>query len=512
MLNYLEWLKRTDVVRVLIAQVSVYSGGANTTRYISTHPVTVGGVSYLPVIKNSVQISSSINLEYSASISFGDIELANNGGALDSWLNDVWVNKSCKIYYGSLPTSITDQSLANDYELIFDGVVEDIDSKSFTVLNLKIRDKLEKLNYPVTEALLGNYFHGEVLADDSTAYTNQSRNNLRPLTLGEVHNITPLLTDPTQLEYMVNDGAVEQIVEVLDNGVPVSFRTVKTAAEIGAIPPGSFRLNSAPSGTVTASVQGIAKTINIASSTYVDTYTNKAANIIAILLKLKGRPLEYSEMDATSFSAVAQEPIGLYINSRTNTLAVCQQIAKSCGCVLSVTRTGKVKLIKLQMPASATYTISDSNVLLNSAKISQKPSVLAGIRLGYAKNWTVLTGLVTGIPEEHKNLFAQEYLETKVQNTTSQSLYSVTTEPELEGTLLIDETSANSIANTQLTLRSTQRKILSVQCTAELLHLEVGNAVYVNLNRFGIATGSVGLIMSTNPNWLSGKIDLEVLV
>lgn len=512
MINYIDWLKDPKAVRVLIAQIAVVSGGTTTTRYISTHAVTVGGIEYLPIIKSNISIDSSINLDYATSISFGDIELANNSGSIDSWLGDVWVNKSCKIYYGGLPTSSGGQILADEYELVFDGLVEDIDSKNATTLNLKIRDRLEKLNYPVTEELLGNYYHGSVLEDNDPSYTNPSRNTLKPLILGEVHNITPLATDPSQLEYMINDGPVEQIIEVLDNGVPVSFRPVKTVAEIGDIPPGSFRLNAPPSGTITASVQGIAKTVNIAPATYTDTYLNTAANVIATLLKFKGKGLDYTEIDAASFAAVAQEPVGVYINSRTNTLEVCRELAKSCGCVLSVTRSGKVELIKLALPTSATYSLHSGNIILNTAKLIQKPAIIAGLKLGYAKNWTVLTGLVTGIPTEHKNLFALEYLEAKVKSTTAQNTYGITIEPDLEGTLLIDEASALVVANTRLTLLSNPRKILGMQCTSELLHLETGSPVLVNLNRFGVPANTLGLVISTKPNWLSGKIDLEVLV
>lgn len=108
---------------------------------------------------------------------------------------------------------------------MFDGISTDIDSKSRNVLNIKIRDKLEKLNTPVTEELLGNYFQGQIVSESVTV--NQNRNSLKPLVFGEVHNISPILADSTQLEFMVNNGPVESIIEVLDNGVPVSFTTIQ---------------------------------------------------------------------------------------------------------------------------------------------------------------------------------------------------------------------------------------------------------------------------------------------
>lgn len=511
--NYTDWLKSSTLPRVLAVQVQTEVSGSTITRYLSTSPITIDGIEYLPIIKTNIAISSSISLEYSASVSFGDIELANNTGIYDSWLDHIWSNKPCKVYYGELPASPINQSLSSNYEIIFDGIVEDIDSKSATTLNIKIRDKLEKLNYPVTEAVLGNYFHGQVLADNSPEYSNSSKNTLKPLVFGEVHNITPISTDPTQLEYMVSAGPVEKIIEVLDNGVPISFRPVKASNEIGDIPPGSFRLNTQAFGTVTASVQGIAKTITLsANPTYSDSYKNTAANTIATILRFYGKQLDLTEIDITSFTEKSQEPIGIYLNERKNVLVLCQEIAKNCGCVLVTTRTGRLKLVSLELPNGASTVISDQNIIYNSLRLAQKPQILAGIKLGYAKNWTILNGLVTGIPEAHKTLFAIDYLEAPAKNMLTQTLYGVSTEPELEGTYLIDQTSALGVANKKLTLMSNPRKIVSVQGVQELMGLEVGDPVLISLDRLGIANATPGLVMSTKPDWLRGKTDLEVLV
>lgn len=512
MLNFTDWLSSYNGPRVLIAQLQVLSGGSLVTRYVSTHTVTVDSVEYLPFIKGTLQINTAINLEFGASMSVGGLDLINSDKYIDSWLNDNWVNKSCKVYVGPLPGSYTNQSLSNDYELVLDGVTEDIDSKSLNVLSLKLRDKLEKVNYPVTEAILGNYFHGSILADDSATYNNPAKTSIKPLVFGEVHNITPLSTDPTQLEYMVSDGPVERIIEVLDNGVPVVFRTVKTVAEVGDIPPGSFRLNSSPVGTVTASVQGVAKTINISGNTYVDSYTNTASNIIATILKLYGKQLQYSELDSTSFSSLGSAPVGVYLKDRTNAFVVCGEVAKSINCALVVSPKGVVKLVEVKLPTAASISINDTNTVLNTMKLNSKTDVDAGVRLGYARNYTVMSGIVTGIPEEHKQLLSTEYMEIVVKDTTAATDYNITVEPDLEATYLITSADATSKANDRLALRNKPRKVLAIQGVLELMQLEAGTPVVVDINRFGISTGSLGLVLSTRPDWVTGKIDLEILV
>jgi hypothetical protein len=511
MLNYQAWLERTNVVRILLVEIQPLVSGISQTLYLSTHPATVGGTTYQPIVKNSISINENLSLDYAASISFGDIEIANNNGINDTWLNYIWKNRSVKVYYGSLPLPGAAPTLSNDFELVFDGVTVDIDSKSRDVLNIKIRDKLEKLNTPVTEALLGNYFQGNIV--NETVTVNQNRNNLKPLVLGEVHNISPLLTDPTQLEFMVNAGPIERIVEVLDNGVPVSFTTIQQSGT-PALPAGSFRLVAPLQGTCTASVQGVAKTINVTDQTYTDVYNSSISNTILTLLKLYGKQLDYNEIDAQSFSSLGSQSCGYYVNNRTNILALCQELAKSAGLTVSVTRTGKVKLIELAVPVSSTgtVTITEDEMFLNSFKISNKPDVIGAVKLGYAKNYTVLTGLVTGIPEEHKDLFAKEYLEVIAKNAAIISSYNLETEPVLEGTSLINTAQAQAVADSKLNLFKTPRTVYSFSTISKYMNLEVGSKVTLVSTRFGLNSGKPGLVIGTKPNWLAGKIELEVLI
>lgn len=501
--NYQTWLERTDVVRMAIVQAQVLVAGTLTTRYMSTHGVIVDGIEYLPIIMGTISISESISTSYSASISYGDLELANNNGEYDTWLGDIWVNKSVKIYIGSLPTDSAVTTLSQ-FELVFDGLIDDIDSKNRTRLNLKLRDKLEKLNTSVSEALLGNYN-----PQGLTGYTNVYQNNLKPLCYGEVHNITPLLTEPALLEYMVNLEAVEQITEVRDNGVPVAFTTVGTTL---ALPAGSFRLLKSPVGTVTCSVQGMKKTPNLASSAVTDTYTNTASNTLASILRLTGQTLAYTEIDSTSFGALGTQPIGLYLNSRVNVLATCQEIAKSCALILTVTRAGKVRLVELDVPTSASTAITEADMVLNTLAVSEKVAVIAGVKLGYAKNWTVQTNLLTAIPQEHKDLYSTEYLESVAIDTTIKNNFSLTTEPEQENTLLITKADADAVALKKLNLFKAQRKVLTMTCTARLLSVQIGDAVTVTSSRFGLGSGALGRVVSTKPNWLKGTIEIGVLV
>lgn len=510
MLNYQTWLETPGVVRVLLVQIERTSGVV--TEYLSTHTVTVGGQAYSGIVKNTFDINESINTDYAASISYGSVDIVNGNGERDSWLTNsfIWVNKPIRIYVGQLPAPGATPSLTNDFELIFDGLIDDIDSKDRFTLSFKVRDKLEKLNTSLSETLLGNYFDG---ADNvsTVTYNNQNKNSLRPLCFGEVFNITPLITDPVRLEYMVNNGSVEQIIEVRDNGIPVSFITTAPVGQ-SAIPAGSFRLTKNPAGTITCSVQGIKSTVNTTTGAITNTYDPSAKNTILTVLRSYGKTLAASEIELTSFAgSYATEAIGAYFSDRVNVLQFCQELAKSCGCVLSITRLGKVKLVDLKIPTSATVSIGEGDVFLNSLTVARRIDVIAAVKLGAARNFTVQNNLVTAIPQQHKDIFASDFLESLSSDATIKTNYAITSEPNVEQSYLIDSAEADTVSLKKLNLFKAGRIVYRMQCTAKYLTVQLGDAVSLTSSRFGLSS-TVGLVIATKPDWLKGSIELEVLV
>ena len=505
MLNYQAWLEKPGTVKVLLVQIERNSG--TVTEYLSTHTVTVGGQDYQGIVKNTFEINESINTDYAASISYGSIDIVNGNGERDSWLTSayIWVNKPVRVYVGELPQPGASASLTNDFELVFDGLIDDIDSKDRFTLSFKVRDKLEKLNTSLSETLLGNYFNGVDNVSTAT-YNNQNKNNLRPLCFGEVFNVTPLVSDPVNLEYMVNNGSTELIIEVRDNGIPVLFTTG------GVIPAGSFRLDRNPAGAITCSLQGITQLINTSTGNISSGYDPSAKNTILTILRSFGKTLSAAEIELSSFTgSYATEAVGVYLSDRTNVLQICQELAKSCGCVLSVTRLGKVKLINLTVPTSASISIGDGDMFLNSLSVSRRIDVIAGVKIGSARNYTVQNNLVTAVPQEHKDIFASNYLESISLDNTVKSNYGISTEPALEQSYLIDSAEADAVSLKKLDLFKVGRVVYRAQCTAKYLSVQLGDAVSITSGRFGLSN-TPGLVISTKPDWIKGTIDLEVLV
>lgn len=521
MLNYQTWLETPG--KTIVFLVEIERTTATITERLSTHNVTVSGNTYTADIKNSFEISESINTDYAASISYGSIDIQNANGERDAWLNSssyIWVNKVIRVYVGSVTTS---SSLSNDFELIFDGLIADLDSKDRNTLSFKVRDRLEKLNTSISEALLGNYFNGNSNVA-TTVYDNQNKNSLRPVCFGEVFNITPLLTDPVYLEYMVNNSVTplaspaagtELIIEVRDNGVPVPFTTG------GTIPVGSFRLLRSPAGTVTCSLQGVQQLVNTTTGAVSTGYDPSAKNTILVILTSFGKQLAAAEIDLASFASATSygnQAVGIYLSDRANVLQVCQQIAKSCGCVLTINSLGKVKLVELALPGTLPTTIiNDNDTFLNSLVVARRIDVIAGVKLGICKNYTQQTNLVTAITQESKDAFASTVLDSVKTDNTTKTNYSITTEPTTEESYLVNLAEADVQAQTRLDLFKAARTVYRMRCTSKFLSLQVGTGVQLKLSRFnlwagGAANGATGLVLSVKPDWRNGDIELEVLV
>ena len=474
------WLKTGGRYVVLVeVQTSI-------PKYLSTVPYTTlptdspANRPYLPIIAGGVAVSETLPLDGSAALSAGDIELHNEDGSLDLWLSEVWTNRSIQVFVGDVTWPRA------DFKLVFDGVISDIDSSSASRLNIVLRDKLQRLNAPVSEEMLGG--------------STPNAGRLRPVLLGECHNIEPLLTDPANHEYQCHNGTVERIIEVRSEGVP---RTITTAG----VPAGSFRLTASPEGTITASVQGATP------------YKSTVAGIVQTLVTAYGTPTERftsEDLDAAQlaeFDTAHPQPVGLYVNDRGNVLQLCQELAASVGAQVAISRQGKLRLLKIALPpAGAPTTITSSDYEAQSLNIGSRTSVIAGVRLGYCKNWTVQSTIDSGIPAEHRDMFAQEDLIVSSRDATVASVYRLYADPPQVNTLLLKSSDAVAEATRRLNLWKQTRTIYSFNGFSHLLNLELGQALTLYADRFGLSEGKTGIIVGLKPDWISRRVQVEVLI
>lgn len=531
------WLENPMSIRGVLVEVVVTISGVDTTLYLSNIGYVTGSsdVTFQPVLANSISFSESISLDSSISMSFGDLEINNYNGEYDIWLDStyVWSNRPIKVYVGDplwVCNTITD--VRNNFELVFNGLVADVDSKSRDSINIRVRDKLERLNAPITENKLGTY--GTWGA--SGGQTNQD--SIRPLVFGEVHNISPLLVDPSQIEYMVNDGNTELIIEIRDNGVPiythngtavtlnVGIPSGNLTGAVVTLSGGTFKMSQKVAGTITASVQGVKNSINLTTGALIPgTYNNNIANLIALICTQYGKSttrLTAADLDLpnlAAFAAAHTEAVGIYIQEKTNVLEVCQTLAASVGAQVYMNRLGKLQLIRLgsniTTGLAVTTPITDSDILHHSLQIVNKSEVVAATKLGYCRNWTTQTGLLTGIPTAHKDMFSTEEYTNTVVDSSVQTAYKLNAEPEVRDTLLIVKADADAEAARLNNYYKVPKITYSFTGGSRLLSLLLGQEVTIIHNRFNLyngGSGRVGQVIGLRPNWSQGTIDVEVII
>jgi hypothetical protein len=483
--EFITWLSGNAAIPMVLIEVSVNVGGTERTRYLSTHAYidASAGLAYEAIIKGAPRFPEKASLSDEASLSAGDITIMNHAGERDAWLADIWVNRPVKVWMGDprWPRA--------DFRLMFDGIVADIDSAERTTLNLKLRDKMQRLNTPVSEAKLGG--------------TTTGKDALLPILLGEAHNITPLLTAPATLEYQFHAGPAEALIEVRDNGKPVDA-TPNLAA-------GKFTLAAqpTPSGALTVSAQGDKPAA----------YANTVAQLVQRLVTGYGKVSERftaADIDTANFAAfdaANPQPVGLYLQDRENVLIACQRLASSVGAQLIPSRAGLLRLVKIALPAAGTPTvITAAQMVQGTLRPVERLDVKAGVKIGFCRNWTAQPTLTTSIPAEHKELFSTEWLTETVVDAATQATYRLHTEPEMRETCLLRRADASAEAARELALRKVPRMIYEFQGYPELFLLELGAPVTIFNQRFGMQNGVPGVVVFRDPDCLTGRITLGVMV
>lgn len=463
--------------------VALTDGGGLSTGYLSTVGY-IGSVPYLPRIIGGIKFTESLDLNSKASLSFGDIEINNKNGELDHWLNIIWTNKEVSIFVGDVTWDRT------DFRSVFSGVIEGIDSKSRDVLNITIRDKLQRLNTPISEDTLGGL--------------SINKDNLLPVLQGECFNITPMLTDEATQEYQIHNGSIESIIEVRDNGYPVSYTP--------DIANGKFTLIENVYGTITCSAQGDK---DFSGGTYINTVANLIENIATNYGNIDKRftAIDIDTANFSAFDALHQQPVGLFINSRMNVLDAINKLSDSVGSQAVMSRDGELRLLKIDFPVVSTTTdITAYDMKENSLKISGRTSVRAAIKVGYCKNYTTQPDLQTGIPEDHKVFFADEWIYKVVSDTVVADAYKLDTEPTQKDTLLLSDTDAATEAQRLLDIYSAQRTIYEFTGFANLIELELGEHVCLKHNRFNLDGGKNGIVVKLQIDWINFTVKVGVMI
>lgn len=478
--EFARWLRADDARRCVLLEIDM-----SPTVRLAVVPYTTlptdpqPHVRYDAVVRGGVGYDESLDTRSGrARASYASIELHNEDGSLDGWIDLPWHNRAIRIYYGDARWG------REDFRLVAAGVVDRIEARRSS-LSIVLMDKAARLDAAVTDELLGG--------------TGQDADRLVPVTLGECHNVTPRLYAAGLHKYRFHRAAAERVIEVRDNGVPVDF----------APEPGGFRLLQSPKGEITASVQG---------DTTGGIYRNTVAALVRLLATEYGNAQRFTaaDLDAANldaFEAAHPQPVGLYLADRATVMQCIVDLAASVGAQPVMSRTGLLRLLKIELPAPGTPTvIRPHDYELGSLEIAGQIPPIAGVRLGYCRNWAAGQQIAEGVPTEHRDLYAQEWLTRVARSTVVAGEWRIDTETEQVNTLLLRGTDAEAEAARRLALWSVPRQIVRVTGFAQLLTLELGQPVTLYGDRYGLDAGRTGQVVGLKPDWTAGRCAVEVLL
>lgn len=528
------WLEDPSAIRMLLVDTTAYNVlTAQEVKFYfsSTGYMTTDRTAFLPFIVTNNGFTESISPDGSTSLSFGDIELYNLNGELDELLDSskyIWSNRPIKVYYGDPGWKYSLSQIPSMFLTVFDGLIDDIDSRTTRTLNFRVRDKMERLNRPISQNKIGTY--------GVWAAGQQNKDTIRPIVFGEVFNITPILINPATLEYcfscsnpdqvldadqttaFTNNGTSESLIEIRDNGVPIYNSSITSGAVVD-LNTSTFKLNQSPAGTITCSVQGVKKSISLTTGALSNTYTNSIPNIIAVIVTQFGnavsRLVSTTELDLATFQNFNQtSEVGVLVSGTENILEVCQQLASSLGGQLIMSRTGKLRLIQFGVPLSniSSINITADDILYDSLSISNRPAVKAAVKLAFARNYTLQQNLLSLIPDQHKFSFSTEWLTVTAKSPSTGSTYKLDFDTEQIDTALISSSDAQVEAIRLIDYFDDQRVVYKFTGRSKLLSLELGQGVTLYHHRFGLDSGKSGQVISLSPNWLKQEVEVEVIV
>ena len=487
--EFTAWLKDQSALRCVLveAEYSYESRGSfyddsiyfSTKGYTTSPTDTPPNLNYPARIKGGVKFTEKISLTGNAGLQFGDIEIDNSDGYYDYLFKYAWTNQNILIVIGDVGWPRA------DFRTIFNGTIANIASRNRNSINIKLRDKLQRLNTPMTDVKLGG--------------SSSNADRLIPLTFGECFNVRPLLIDVATHKYQFHNSSSESVIEVRDNGVPVN--------KSSDLPNGTFTLFAQPAGEITASVQGDNDTA----------YENTIAKVIERIVTgygLASTRFTAGDLDAANlaqFDIDNPQPIGIYSSQRLTVVRAIQQLASSIGAQVVMSREGLLQLIQINSNFnSPVMLINDQKIKEHSMKVSSLPEMSAAIKIGYCKNYTVQQNLQTGIPEDHKDLFYDEWLTFTKTNSSVASGYMLTDEPIQKDTNLITANDAESEATRLLDLKSSKLIIYQFVGFAEMFDLRLGDTVTLDNRRFQLDQED-GMVVELSPDWMTNMITVSVL-
>jgi len=412
--------------------------------------------------------------------SFGEIVLANADGGLDAFAGYAWDNRSVEVLVGEKGGDLS------EHFTIFKG-----QSSSVEFNDLEIRVILRDGRERFTRTLPPNSYAGTGGTEGSAIMEGLPK----PICLGEVYNIKPVLVDEANDVYQVHDGQIEAIDAVYENGQSITGYTADLTN-------GRFTLTGGGEGIITADVRGAKPG---------GSYKQTVGELIRFVATEYGGFSDPVDIDTNSFADLDSSnssPVGIYIEKRGNVLAVLDELANSVGAFYGFDRAGKLNVGRVEAPSGSPGLDLDST---NIIQIDRQPTSLpiSDVVLKYKKNYTVLDDDTLSGSADDRDFALREGAQVEDSDASTAAIYPNATVLEVDSRL-VDATAASAEASRLLALYGTQRDVYRVRVKTQPFTLKINDLVRVTFARYDLAAGKLFRVISLVEDAAINEVELEL--
>jgi hypothetical protein len=443
-------------------------------------------------------------------ITIGDIVLNNLSGKYD------YVRK---LGFKSASLRIKQVTTSNNITTILSGTCK-FAEVSLNRVTFSISDRLADLNKDAQKSLFDGSNSGPTGIEGTI---DSLKGVVKPFIFGKCRNIEAPLLNSSKLIYGINfdnDGntlAITSVDAVRDAGVALTIDTAVgtsgvvtnlAAMQAATIASGKYivclsesliRLGSIPLGAVT---------IDATESVL------KPGSLVKNIIEKAGFTSgDYINSTFTALDTFLAYNHGVYVNSGTTFLAICNDILSNIGGFISCTSDNKffVGYLKSAELFASSKSFDDYSTI-DFSTISSKDDGLGippkQIKLNYNRNYKVMndSDFAGSVSQDDRDFYSKEYLtvESVVNSKIDTKHYNA---PVFNLNTLIDSnTDAQTELARQLTLRQKERNFYSFK-TYDLSTLAIGDVINIsNSQRFDLQEGKNVVIMGKEVEFAKSSI------
>lgn len=395
------------------------------------------------------------------------------------------------------------------FATIFDGTSAGVRVQT-SALTVNLRDNSYKLQVPFQP----NVYAGTGDLEGGSDLAGKTK----PRALGYVQNVTAALVMVSQRIYQVNDGPVRAISAVYDRGVALtSFGDFNTLASLlaASVPGGAYatclalgvlRLETEPSGTVTADVEG-----DVTGGTFA-----ASAGQIVLRAVLTAGLKDAKDIYAPAFDQVAAiqaADLGYFAEAGgVDTVAdVVDRIMSSVGGWAVFRRNGKFEIGILTPPiGTPAWRFDQSNVFEGSLDRDNLPSDLDPVpwryRVGWGRNWTVQSDLDGNVTAAHRSFAAEQIRYAEVTSAAVKLDHPLAKEFEAPESFFRLEVDATAEAVRLSALYRLSPSLYSFDGGMVPFALNLGELIKITFPRFDLSRGRTLRIVGFTEDASSGNV------